>query len=188
MRSAATKVFDLGASPLFRFRVYDLGEGNWAVLLVIHHLVADGWSWALILQELGAIYSSISTGSPMPDRSRVTFADYVSWCETPAHAERESAAEKYWLEMLDDKPEEIELPSDRARPHEKTFLSGQIRHRINRDLLTKLRDIARRMNCTVFHLLAASFSAWLYRVTAQSDLIIGVPTAGQVASGVGRTG
>ena len=188
VRSSTSELFDLAAGPLFRFCLYDLGEDRWAVLLVMHHLIADGWSWAVLLGELGEIYTAKAEERTLPDRLGLSFSDYVAWSETPSHIARVAAAEDYWLNLLADKPEEIELPSDRPRPAEKTYQSGHVRHNFEPALLPKLKEAARVLDCTVFHLLTASFYAWLHRVTGRDDIVVAIPTAGQVACGMSELG
>ena len=184
LHDSITVVFDLEKGPLFRFRVYDLGEDKWAILLVGHHAVADGWSWAVILDELGEIYSAFASGNEPPQRPRLLYSKYISWLNSPAHTARAAAEEEYWLDLLADKPEEIELPSDRPRPAEKSYVSASIQHTFDPELVARLKPAARQLESTVFHLLTASYYAWLYRLTGNNDLVVAVPTAGQMAAGV----
>jgi non-ribosomal peptide synthetase component F len=88
------------------------------------------------------------------------------------------------MKLLADKPEEVELPTDRPRPSLKTYASGRVRHVFDATLVTRLKEAARSFNCTLFHLLTASFCAWIHRVTGRDDLVVAVPTAGQVAPGL----
>ena len=184
VRASINELFDLAAGPLFRFSLYDLGEDRWAVLLTIHHLIADGWSWAVLLEELGEVYTAKAEGNAPPVRAALQFSDYVAWTETAAQCARIESAEDYWLELLADKPEEMELPSDRPRPSRKTYESGRISHAFDKTLLPRLKQAARQLDCTVFQLLTASFYAWLHRVTGRDDLVVAIPNAGQVASGL----
>jgi len=184
VREATAELFDLAAGPLFRFSLFDLGKQRWAVLLVIHHLIADGWSWGVILEELGEVYTAKAEGCTLPNRSALQYSNYISWERSPAQQARVASAEAYWLELLADRPEEFELPTDRPRPSQKTYGSGRVRHEFDATLVTRLKEAARNLNCTLFHLLTASFYAWIHRMTGREDLIVAVPTAGQVASGL----
>ena len=188
VRASTTRLFDLSDGPMFRFSLYDLGNDNWAVLLVIHHLVADGWSWAVILDELGGIYSALANGDQPATHRNAQYADYAAWTGSPKHSARADSAERYWLELLADKPEELELPSDRQRPSRKTYESGRARVELDSAMVNNIRDAARRLDCTIFHLLATSFYGWLSRVTGSDDLVIAVPTAGQMAAGISELG
>jgi hypothetical protein len=184
VHAATAEPFDLAAGPLFRFSLFDLGNQRWAVLLVIHHLIADGWSWGVLLEELGEVYTAKAEGRTLPHRPALQYADYISWEGSPAQQTRVASAEAYWLELLADRPEEFELPTDRPRPSQKTYGSGRVRHAFDATLVTRLKESARNFNCTLFHLLTASFYAWIHRMTGREDLIVAVPTAGQVASGL----
>ena len=184
LRAALTEVFDLENGPLFRFRLYDLGDNQWALLLVAHHAVADGWSWAVILDELGKTYTALASGNEPPKQARLPYPQYISWLTSQRQLARANADEKYWLELLSDKPEEVELPTDKPRPAQKTFSSRRVEHVFDPELVTRLHAVARKLDCTLFHLLTASFYAWLSRVTGKHDLVVAVPTAGQIAAGI----
>ena len=149
-----------------------------------HHLIADGWSWAVILDQLGEIYSAKAEGTSLLDRPGLLYSDYVSWTESEEQAARAESAEDYWLKLLADKPGEIDLPTDRPRPPQKTYGSGRVRHEFDATLFSQLKQVARQLDCTMFHLLTASFYAWLHRVTGQEDLVVAVPTAGQLSAGL----
>ena len=184
VRSTTTQVFETVAGPLFRFHLLGLGEGKHALLIVIHHLIADGWSWGVLLQELGEFYSAKAAGQSLPARPAMQYRDYTAVLDSPSHQKRVEAAEAYWLKALENKPEEIELPWDRSRPHRKTFQSHRVRHTFGPELQQRLKESARTLNCTVFHLLMAGFGTWLHRVTNRTDFVVGIPTAGQVAAGL----
>lgn len=184
IHAETTKVFELSMAPLFRFHLFDLGEQRWVVLLVIHHVVADGWSWGIILEELGEIYSAKIRGCVVPDHPTLQYSDYVSWMELPSQRKRVAAAEAYWLKLLADKPAEVELPKDRPRPSQKTFASGHLRYAFDAALIPRLNDAARTFQCTLFQLFMASFCAWLHRVTSLEDMVVAVPVAGQVSPGL----
>ena len=181
-RTAA--VFDCERGPLFRFALLQTGPDEQTLLLVIHHLVADGWSWAVLLEELGGLYRARAAGAVPEPSVAPQYQDYVSWLAEPAHVARAQAAESYWVKLLEDRPEEIELPFDRPRPPRKTYRAGQVHHRLSAATTARLRDAARSMNCTPFHLLKASFDAWIHRVTGRTELVVGVPTAGQISAGL----
>ena len=184
IRAAATNVFDLSVAPLFRFHLFDLGEQRWALVLVIHHVIADGWSWGVILEELGEIYSAKTQGRVFPDHPTLQYSDYVTRMELPSQRKKMADAEAYWLKLLADKPGEVELPKDRPRPSHKTYASGHVRHAFKAALIPRLKDAARGAQCTLFQLLMASFCAWLHRVTSRQDMVVAVPVAGQVAPGL----
>ena len=184
VHETTTGLFDLCNGPLFRFRLIRFGERRWAIVMVIHHVVADGWSWGVMLEELGEVYSALVNGDVAPDRGSLQYAEYVSWTEVPEQTAQSSKAEKYWLDLLADGPEELELPADRPRPPQRTYRSGRVRHTFDNEFLPALKEAARRLDSTVFHLLTASFQAWLYRVTGREDIVLAIPTAGQTASGL----
>jgi amino acid adenylation domain-containing protein len=184
LQEITAEPFDLRRGPLVRFRLFDLGTDQWALLLVAHHAIVDGWSWAVILDELGGIYGAFAAGTEPESRTRPDYSDYVAWLGSDRHVARAEHDEAYWLERLADIPEEVELPSDRPRPAQKTYVSGRIERELDAGLLARIKSAARDLDCTVFQLLAATYYVWLYRVTGVNDLVVAVPTAGQMAAGV----
>jgi len=187
VRQQLDAVFDLAAGPLFRFRLFRLEPQRHALLLVVHHIVADGWSWGLMLEEIGANYSALSRGDAPPERAAAQYGAYVEWLDGAEHRIRVVRDEEYWVAKLADEPAEVDLPADRPRPPRKTYRSGHFVHRFAPAVSGRLREAAQARNATAFHMLMASFSAWLHRITSKSDLVIGVPMAGQAAAGLPET-
>lgn len=181
VREATTELFDLAAGPLFRFILFDLGNQHWAVLLVTHHIIVDGWSWGVLLEEFGEVYTAKVTGCVLPHRPALQYRDYVSWERSPSQRARMASAESYWLKLFANRPEEFELPTDRPRPAQKTYRCGGVRHAFDANLVAGLKEAAQSFNCTMFQMLIASFCGWIHRVTGREDLVVAVPTAGQLA-------
>jgi amino acid adenylation domain-containing protein len=173
------ELFDLVEGPLFRFRLFRSGPDDHVLLIAAHHLVVDGWSWQVLLSELGARYSAGLTGMASAIPVAMQYEDYARVTESEAHRSRVVEDERYWLDRLADRPAEVDLPFDRRRGAKKSFLSGHVRQGLTADETKMLREFARRLDCTVFHVLLASYAAWIHRVTGRESIVIGVPMAGQ---------
>ncbi len=176
-RVEARKPFDLGAESLFRATLFRISEQRYLLLLVVHHIVADGWSLGILAKELGALYASLAAGQ-QPDLPAIAFQyrDYVRWEQD----EGEKAAEgqmPFWLDRLGGSLPILELPGDRRRPSIQTSNGKRIALAIERPLADQLRELCRQTGTTPFMLLLAAFKALLSRYTGLEDILIGSATS-----------
>src|SRR6185503_5484476 len=113
--AAAVEPFDLAAGPLFRLQLLRLSEREHLLLIVVHHIVFDGWSYDVLLRELATLYTAAVAGEPgeLPELP-VQFADYALW-ERQRLAEAGSELIEFWRTTLDGF-ENLQLPTDRPRP------------------------------------------------------------------------
>ncbi|MDZ5443045.1 condensation domain-containing protein [Micromonospora sp. 4G57] len=172
--------YDLAAGPLLRARLVRLPEGRHQLLLGMHHIVCDNTSWSVLLADLAARYAYHVTGAggelpPLPAQ----FADYArhqrDWLASPA-VEPHLA---YWRDRLRDAPPLLELPTDHARPQERSDVAGYQSQGLPAGLGAAVRELARAEGVTPFAVLLAGFAALLHRESGQTDLVLGVPTAGR---------
>ncbi|RNF83278.1 non-ribosomal peptide synthetase [Montanilutibacter psychrotolerans] len=183
LRATVETPFEVGDAPLFRAELLRLGEQEHLLLLTAHHIVCDGWSWWVLVRELGALYAqrSGSGGDALPEPE--SFADYamgeVERQSNPVHA----ADEAYWVSRFPGAVPVLELPTDRSRPALRTFASAREDHILSEDLLADLRRLGARRGASLFATLLASFSGLLYRLTGQTEVVVGIPAAGQPVDG-----
>ena len=175
----AQRPFDLTQAPLLRAGLWRLREGEQVLLLVVHHIVADGWSMQVIARELSALYFAFSQGqvSPLP-APPIQFADWALWQRERLRGERLGAALRYWRGQLAGLVP-LELPADLKRPPQLSHAGRSERFTVPAELLHKLRALALAHNATLFMLLLAAFKALLMRTTRQEDVALGSPVAGR---------
>ncbi|MEU0569105.1 amino acid adenylation domain-containing protein [Nonomuraea sp. NPDC005983] len=159
---------DLGAAPPLRITLIRLGPDDHVLCLVLHHIVADGWSITVLLDDLAALYTSAEP-PPLP----VQHGDVARW----QREQDRSAAQEYWRAQLADPPT-LDLHTD--RPHRPGPAQGDF-HLLDvpADLATALEATARRQQVTLFMVLLAAYQALLSRHTGQDDVLVGTPTAGR---------
>jgi amino acid adenylation domain-containing protein len=171
--------FDLARGPLVRPLLIRLSTDDHIFQLTLHHICVDGWSGALLLRELGACYASFATGSPLQLAvPRLQYADFALW-QRKQHTEAaldEQVA--YWRQHLAGAPA-LELPTDRPRPAEPTGAGSGVRRVMPPELGRGLAEFARDEHASLFMVLLAGFNALLHRYTGQSDISVGVPSAGR---------
>ena len=173
--------FDLATGPVVRALLARLAPDDHALLLTLHHIVADGWSIGLLVRDLSAIYRAATQGAGKGGAElppvRVQLADYAVW-------QRERLADGVldrrldaWLDRLRGAPTLLDLPTDRPRSAATSRRGGRVTLRFDAELAESLRRLARRAGATPFMAFAAGFQALLGRYVGRDDLLLGVVTA-----------
>ena len=174
----ACRLFDLTADPPFRAMVVCLQPTEHVLLLVLHHIISDGWSRSNFYRELSAAYAALAAGqSPASRALPAQFADYSAWQKDWLQGGVMAAQASYWKTKLANEPEPVDLPSDRPRPATESFHGGRCTEQLSPELTAALRSRAQEEGATLFMILLAAFKALLHRYTGRSDLIVGVPVA-----------
>jgi amino acid adenylation domain-containing protein len=178
-RAEAQRPFDLVRGPLLRMTLLRLGEFDHAALLVLHHIVGDGWSLGVLMRELAILYQAYREGgsSPLPGLP-VQYADFAVWQRQRLRGEVLDAQVAYWKERLASVPP-LDFPTDRPRPAIPNWDGAEVSFTLPQPLAEALRGLARREGATLFMTLLAAFQALLQRCTGQDDFAVGSPVAGR---------
>jgi amino acid adenylation domain-containing protein len=168
--------FDLNAAPPIRILLIRLGDQDHILSMVIHHIATDGWSNEILLRDLTALYADGEHAElpPLP----VRYADYSGWQREHLETDRARSELAYWRRRLAG-AEPTELPTDRARPKERSGRGAQIRFEIPAELCRRLLDLGRAHGTTLFMTLLAAFQVLVAKHTGQRDISIGTPVAGR---------
>lgn len=169
--------FDLERGPLLRAQIVRMAQEEHLLVLTAHHIACDGWSFGVILTELGALYSAALEGRAADIEPSARFSDYAA----RQAAEETNASEAYWLAQLQDQAPPLELPTDRPRTAGQEFPGGRERLMLDGELLLALRRLSAKRGCTLHTLLLGGFTALLQRLAGATDLIVGLPAAGQAS-------
>ena len=174
----ASVPFDLTRGPLVRARLLHLAGHASVLSLVIHHIICDGWSLGIFLQELMTIYTAFASGeaSPLPDLP-LQYADFAAWQRQSFQGQALEEQVAYWEKQLDGVPASLELPTDRPRPAIQTFRGSHHLFTFPAHVTERLKDFSRKNNCSLFMTLLAAFQTLLARYTNQNDIVVGVPVA-----------
>jgi amino acid adenylation domain-containing protein/thioester reductase-like protein len=182
---AGRRPFDLADELPFRAWLFVVGPDEHVLLLLMHHIVSDGWSMAPLLRDLGAAYAARLEGSPpgWPDLP-VQYTDYVLWQREllGEESDPDSLAARqltYWREALRALPEELKLPFDRQRPSAASHRGDVVVFEIGADVHREMAVLASRSGATVYMVLQAGLAALLTRLGAGTDIPVGVPLAGR---------
>lgn len=181
-RQAVTQPFDLEHGPLFRVEIIKLQEREHLAIITAHHIMCDGWSWGVFMPELGAIYSAIKQGNranlPAPER----FSEYAFLQQQQAKSPEVLADETYWLEQFSHHVPVLDLPTDRPRPPFRSYTSAREDWEINPATVTALKRAGAKLGCSFVNTALAAFEIFLHRLSGQTDLVVGMPTAGQLVA------
>ncbi|MEH6642861.1 amino acid adenylation domain-containing protein [Vreelandella glaciei] len=170
--------FDLEQGPLLRVGLLRLAEEEHLLVVVMHHIVSDGWSMQLIINEFSADYASRVTGEAwQPLALPIQYADYALWQRQWMEAGEKERQLAYWQAELGDEHPVLQLPTDRPRRNDGHYHAARHQMILPQSLVSGLRQHAQAQGATLFMSLLTGFQALLYRYTGQEDIRVGVPIA-----------
>ena len=174
----ASASFDLEHGPLIRGRLVRLAADEHALVVTMHHIVSDGWSIEVLVNELSALYGGFLRGEddPLPELA-IQYADYAVWQRRWIEGEILQQQATYWKTALAGAPALLELPSDHPRPAQHDFTGGLAELVLDEPLASGLKALSRRYGTTLFITLLAGWATLLSRLSGQQDMVIGTPTA-----------
>jgi amino acid adenylation domain-containing protein len=174
LRAAVLYPFDLENGPLLQVRLLELSEEEHILLLTMHHIISDGWSWGVFLQELTVLYEAFSQGHPSPLLDLpMQYADYAHWQRQWLHSEAGKAQLAYWMQHLQAPLPILELPTDRPRTAALSFRTARQAFQLPKELTVALTRLSRQEGATLFMTLVAALKALLYGYTGQADIRVG---------------
>jgi surfactin family lipopeptide synthetase A len=174
----AQRPFDLEHGPLFRATVLRLTETDHLLVLTIHHIVVDGWSIGVLIQELMALYPSFAAGeSPSLPELPIQHADFAIWERQRLQGPLLEKLVSYWKHQLSGLPALLPLPTDHPRPAVETLRGAIQSFLLPKALSDALIALSRREGSTLFMTLLAAFQTLLHRYTSQTDILVGTPVA-----------
>jgi amino acid adenylation domain-containing protein len=172
--------FDLERGPIFRGSLYTRAPDDHVFLMVVHHIAADGWSLGILAEDFRTLQAEAG-GRPVQvaPAPGAEYFEFVEWQRSLlASAEGERLA-RYWQSQLRPACAPVALPADRPRPSQKTYRGATVSSRVDRELVARLRALAREQSTTLFVVLLAAFDTMLFRITGAEDLVVGTPTMGR---------
>ncbi|WPQ62326.1 amino acid adenylation domain-containing protein [Chitinophaga sancti] len=168
-------VFDLSSGPLLRACLYQLSAGKWLFSFVIHHIISDGWSIGVFIQELLHVYNGGGTLPPL----RIQYKDYADWQAAQLSGAALEAHRAYWLDKFKGELPVMDLVTDKVRPLIKSYAGSKVEKQLSIDLTRKLKQLVNATGSTLFIGMMAAVKTLLYRYTGQEDIIVGSAVAGR---------
>ncbi|MFL4951233.1 amino acid adenylation domain-containing protein [Streptomyces sp. MMS24-I31] len=178
IRETVRAPFDLATPPLVRWALIRHGEDDHTLVHVEHHLVHDGWSYALFLRELQDLYPSLARSEPSPlPEPAIGYSDFALWQREWLRGDALEAYLAHWTRELHGIPAALELPTDRPRPVVQGFEGFSVRVDLPGELCRKLRAYSRSRGTTLYSTMLAGFSAVMSRYSRQHDVVVGTGVA-----------
>jgi aspartate racemase len=174
----AQRPFDLSRGLLLRASLLRVSEKEHVLLLVMHHIVTDGWSMGVLFRELMALYDAFANGKPSPlAELDIQYADFAVWQRLWLQGEELERQLSYWRQQLDGASGLLDLPTDRPRPAVQSYRGAKLGAVLPKDLSDRVNGLSQREGATLFMTLLAAFQALLSRYSGQSDICVGSPIA-----------
>ncbi|MFW9262285.1 amino acid adenylation domain-containing protein, partial [Nostoc sp. CALU 546] len=178
LEQKAIEPFDLAHDALIRATLIVLSPTEHWLLVCMHHVVSDGWSIGVFVQELQALYNAYSIGQPSPLLPLpIQYADFAIWQRQWLQGEVLQNHLSYWEKQLANAPTFLPLPTDRPRPAVQTFNGSYHVLTLSVELTQRLLELSQQQGCTLFMTLLAAYNTLLYRYTGQEDILVGTPIA-----------
>ncbi|GAB2883349.1 amino acid adenylation domain-containing protein [Microbulbifer echini] len=172
--------FDLEADQMLRVKLIKISEKKHILIYSMHHIVSDGWSMGVMLNELNHYYNAYLSGDRVElPPLRIQYSDYAHWQKKQIESPEYLSQVSYWVEQLEGIPEIHNLPLDRSRPAIQSYHGGVYRSQISAELKSLFVQTCRENNATLFMGLHAVFAILIHLHGNQNDVVIGTPTAGR---------
>ncbi len=181
--------FELTRGPLVRAILFRLGPQRHVLQLVLHHIVCDGWSLAVLRHEMALLYDAFrhaghkglqqGAGDLLPPL-RLQYADFAAWQRNRIDNHLVQSQLEYWRGRLQGSPPWLELPLDLPRPVVQTFHGAAVRQPLSASVSAALRRLSRQENVTLFMTLIAAWQVLLARLSGGRDIWVGTPIAGRI--------
>ncbi|MFB6399358.1 amino acid adenylation domain-containing protein [Pseudomonas putida] len=177
-KAEALAPFDLASGPLLRVRLLQLAAQEHVLLLTLHHIVADGWSMNVLIDEFLHLYEAAVAGTEATlDALPIQYRDFALWQRSWLEAGEQERQLAYWQARLGEDHSPLELPLDRARQGRPSYRGARHEFPVAADVAERLRGVARKHNVTLFMVLLAAFKLLLQRYSGQAAIRVGVPIA-----------
>ncbi|WP_412462119.1 amino acid adenylation domain-containing protein [Pseudomonas sp. SC11] len=174
MAAQANQSFDLERGPLLSIVLLRLGAQEHVLLLTLHHIIADGWSMNILIDEFMRSYDALVAGqSPSLPALKVHYRDYALWQRSWLQAGERERQLDYWREQLGDEHPLLELPTDRPYPAQPSHQGERLERVLDSTLRQQLRQLAQAHGVTLSTVLLAAFKTLLLRYSGQTDIRVG---------------
>ncbi|HEX5708647.1 MAG TPA: amino acid adenylation domain-containing protein, partial [Pyrinomonadaceae bacterium] len=174
----ARRPFALSEGRLARAYLLRLAEDEYLLLVVMHHIIADGWSVGVLVRELAQLYDARARGraESLADL-RIQFVDYAVWQQRLLDGDELKSQLDYWKRQLGGSLPVLELPSDYPRPAVSSHRGATERFEVGPEATSRLKELGRQAGATLFMVLTATLKVLIHRYTGQQDIILGTPVA-----------
>lgn len=175
---------NLQEGPLFRVFLHKLAEDEYYFTIIKHHIIGDGWSTGIILEDLSKMYNAGIRGNEISLPAASQISDYASEQAGFRLTREYKQTEDYWLDIFKNGVPVLDLPTDNPRRSPRSYNGNRIDTPLSKEKVGRLKAIGAKAGCSLVTTLLAAFEIFLYKQTNQTDIVVGLPSSGQAASGL----
>ncbi|MBD9358030.1 non-ribosomal peptide synthetase/type I polyketide synthase [Methylomonas albis] len=183
LQEQTRQLFDFTQGPLFYPTLLKLGAERHVLSLSAHHIIGDGPSTGIVLNDIMAFYAAACRGETAKLATPIQYRDFIRWQQTQINSAAMAEHERYWLQQFATPLPALDLPADRQRPSVKTYNGARASSTIEASLLQALKNLGSQQGCTLYMVLLAAYSVLLHRLSGQQRLVIGAPYTGRGLEG-----
>lgn len=183
IRAEGTTPFDLVNGPLLRIKLLKLANET-RLIFTAHHIILDGWSLWVFCRDLGHFYTAFVNDTECNLPATQPYKLFAEACEAYKSSDSFADDREFWTGQFKESLPSLDLPTDRPRPGLKTYSSERCDSILSADLVKSLRKLGAKNGSSLFHVMLTGFKAFLSRITGETDICVGIPTAGQNATGL----
>jgi amino acid adenylation domain-containing protein/non-ribosomal peptide synthase protein (TIGR01720 family) len=170
--------FDLSTGPLYRFQLYRLAPEDFLFILTLHHIVADGLSVRLLVEEIRTLYSAHVEGKAPALQEPASYREYVLTQAERLRGPEGKAAEAFWLKQHESGDIALELPADR-RQEQRSYRGGRVQTVWDQAFVKRLREWSIKQDCTLYISLLSGFQTLVHRLTGRESFVVATPSDGR---------
>ena len=168
------KPFDLSRAPLFRAKAVNLSNGQMLLLLDMHHIISDGISLKIFMQELCSLYNE----ETLPPKN-IDYTDFCIWEEEQFKTDEFNKKKEFWVNKFKEEIPLLNMPTTYPRPSMQSFEGKDFRVNLSKEMFNKILSVAKTLNITPYMLMLSCYYILLYKYTAQDDIVVGSPIVGR---------
>ncbi len=172
--------FDFKKGPLLRASLFKLEEKKHLLYVVAHHIMMDGWSFQILMQEVLDIYQSLAVGAVPRLAAPTQFSQYIAWLEDRQRSADGQQAQRYWLQQFAEPVDPLRLGMNPFQLNRRKEMTKVKEFDLDAAQTKMLKQFGKQSGCSVFMVLLSVYKAFLYKITRQSRLVVGIPFSGQV--------
>lgn len=170
------KPFDLEKAPLFRAKFVKFTNGKSSILLDMHHIISDGKSISILINEICKLYNNLDENLPT---LHFTYKDFTSLLNDEIFKKNYDEAEKYWLKQFEGEIPVLNMPTMNVRPAMQSFEGMRVYQKLDNNIFNKINSLAKQFNVTPYMILLCTYYILLAKYTGQEDIIVGSPSIGR---------
>lgn len=173
-----SEAFNLEEGPLVRGIIFKLENNKHNIYINMHHIISDGWSIGVFVQELAEIYNELMANRTiqLPELP-IRYVDYAAWHNELSNGNKLASQESFWMEKISKPLPVLELPSDYKRPNIQTHKGSIVNYSFEADFYKKIEKLAVKENASTFIVLLAPYIELIHNLTGDMDIIVGIPSA-----------